>query len=73
MIMNITMTSILSGITRTKNIPVTKSQIYNNLSKISEAVKHAYRKGYAFDDAMSDLMELGYEENEASDYLQDAT
>ena len=27
--MNITMTSILSGITRTKNIPVTKSQIYN--------------------------------------------
>ena len=27
--MNITMTSIISGITRTKNIPVTKSQIYN--------------------------------------------
>ena len=27
--MNITMTSILSGITRTKNIPVNKSQIYN--------------------------------------------
>ena len=27
--MNITMTSILSGIPRTKNIPVTKSQIYN--------------------------------------------
>jgi hypothetical protein len=27
--MNITMTSILSGITRTKNISVNKSQIYN--------------------------------------------
>ena len=27
--MNITMTSMISGITRTKNIPVTKSQIYN--------------------------------------------
>jgi len=46
---------------------------YHNLSKISEAVKYAYRKGYAFEDAISDLMELGYEENEASDYLQDAT
>tara|TARA_R110002073_G_scaffold210500_3_gene370968 strand:- start:850 stop:1056 length:207 start_codon:yes stop_codon:yes gene_type:complete len=29
MIMNITMTSMISGITRTKNIPVNKSQIYN--------------------------------------------
>jgi len=27
--MNITMTSMISGITRTKNIPVNKSQIYN--------------------------------------------
>jgi len=36
---------------------------YHNLSKISEAVKHAYRKGYAFEDEMSELMELGYEEN----------
>ncbi len=46
---------------------------FHNLSKISEAIKHAYRKGYAFADALDDLIELGYEENEAREYLLDAT
>jgi hypothetical protein len=46
---------------------------FHNLSKISEAIKHSYRKGYAFHDALDDLIEVGYEENEAREYLLDAT
>jgi Holliday junction resolvasome RuvABC DNA-binding subunit len=47
---------------------------FHNLSKISEAVKHSYRRGtYSFDNAVRDLVELGYSEDEAEEYLLEAT
>ena len=47
---------------------------FHNLSKISEAVKHSYRKGmYSYDNAVRDLVELGYSEDEAEEYLLEAT
>ena len=47
---------------------------FHNLTKISEAVKHSYRRGmYSFDNAVRDLVELGYSEDEAEEYLLEAT
>ena len=43
---------------------------FHNLSKISESVKHSYRRGmYRYDNAVRDLVELGYSEDEAEEFL----
>jgi len=47
---------------------------FHNLSKISEAVKNSYSRGvYTFYNAARDLVELGYSEDEAEEYLLEAT